>query len=113
MRKITSAIKAAFDRREPKLIGNTSTDGQSVWLHHNRILYRDNQDRIWFSLAGWPTSTTRERLKAGGVSINQVNGVQYYGPHSLNADNWYHISNGVVLVVADFDTITRCFEKTA
>ena len=62
MRKVTQLIKEAFERRESKKIGNTETDGKTVWLHGNAIVKRDADGLVRWSLAGWNTPTTRERV---------------------------------------------------
>ena len=61
MRKITKQIAEAFYAERELKINNTYTDGQAVWLHGNKIIER-RRDGIWFTLAGWNTNTTRERL---------------------------------------------------
>ena len=38
MRKVTEQIKQAFERGEAKTVGNTRTDGNTVWLHGNAIV---------------------------------------------------------------------------
>jgi hypothetical protein len=63
MRKITRQACEAFIARKRFSSGNTSTDGQSLYLHGNRIASRLNgSDTILISDAGWRTKTTRERL---------------------------------------------------
>lgn len=62
-RKITKEIATAWISRRPLKRGNTRTDGRSVWLHGNLIAWREAEPLTWcFTLAGWPTVTTRERL---------------------------------------------------
>lgn len=63
MRKITQDIANAWVAHKPRQIGNTMTDGESVWLHGNLIARRLENPLAWeFTLAGWNTVTTRERL---------------------------------------------------
>ena len=63
MRKITKDIANAWVARKPRQIGNTMTDGKSVYLHGNLIATRHDNPLRWdFTLAGWNTVTTRERL---------------------------------------------------
>jgi len=61
MHKVTEQIRAALLARRSMTIGNTRTDGESVWLHGNKIVERRG-DNLYWTLAGWPTSTTRERV---------------------------------------------------
>jgi hypothetical protein len=62
MRKVTREIVQAWANYQSKTIGNTSTDGQSIYLHGNRIAWRETASRFGTTLAGWNTVTTRERL---------------------------------------------------
>ena len=62
MRKVTKKIATAFTQGEPAASGNTTTDGNAVWLHGNRIAQREEDGSVWVTLAGWPTVTTRERV---------------------------------------------------
>lgn len=61
MRKVTEKIANAFHNQKKLRVSNTTTDGNAVWLHGNKIIER-RQDGIWFTLAGWNTNVTRERL---------------------------------------------------
>jgi hypothetical protein len=62
MRKVTQRIKEAFNKGTSLKVGNTRTDGQTVWLHGNAIVKRDPDGLVRWSLAGWNTPTTRERV---------------------------------------------------
>mgnify|MGYP001233397637 CR=1 FL=1 len=65
MRKVTEQIKLAFEQGTSKKVGNTETDGQTVWLHGNAIIKRDAFGVVEWSLAGWNTPTARDRARAG------------------------------------------------
>jgi hypothetical protein len=60
-RKITEAVAAAFAQGKKKKVGNTETDGNSFWLHNNKIAKIEG-GILLISFAGWATSTTRERI---------------------------------------------------
>ena len=62
MRKVTEQIKQAFDNGQKLKVRNTKTDGKTVWLHGNAIVKRDPDGLVRWSLAGWNTPTTRERV---------------------------------------------------
>ncbi len=70
MRKITRKTAEAFLEGRIKSMGNTYTDGMSYFLHGNRIAYKPSNllmgrisgEGIRFSMRGWATVTTRERL---------------------------------------------------
>lgn len=62
MRKETREIMTAFLHEIPARAARTSTDGRAVYLHGNKIAWRDAEGDVWATLAGWGTPTTRERL---------------------------------------------------
>jgi hypothetical protein len=102
MRKITSDIKTAFNNKTSKTIDNTETDGYSVWLHGNKIVKRVD-GCLWFTLAGWPTVTTRERIN--GIAF-QLSGGLYQRKNEqyatfengqtdvLQINQWYRVDDG-------------------
>ena len=74
MRKITKDIKRAFEQGRAQTIGNTHTDGNTVWLHGNAIVRRTESGSIEATLAGWNTPTTRERVNGiTGMRFHQMN----------------------------------------
>ena len=89
MRKVTQQIKQAFESRQPLKVGNTRTDGNTVWLHGNAIIKRDPQGFVRWSLAGWNTPTTRER----------VNGIVNAGVHQVDFEP---VLNGEVIDSSDW-----------
>lgn len=65
MRKETQKIARAFLNHEKATAARTMTDGESVFLHGNEIAfwnYGDLKPALCFTLAGWPSVTTRERI---------------------------------------------------
>ena len=93
-RKVTRTIREAFLARSRKTVGNTSTDGDSVYLHGNEIVHRDSiSGEIFLCTAGWNTPTTRERLKAfTDFPIYQKRGQLYIGEKAWNGD-WISATN--------------------
>lgn len=66
MRKVTETIVDAFLGRTPANAGNSSTDGDTLFLHGNRIAWHGEQNGaagVFLTLAGWDTVTTKERLR--------------------------------------------------
>jgi hypothetical protein len=61
MRKITQKAYSAFMLNKNFKSGNTEVINNSILLHGNKILWRD-ENRIFWSLCGWNTVVTRERL---------------------------------------------------
>tara|TARA_A200000159_G_C6997939_1_gene204438 strand:- start:89 stop:403 length:315 start_codon:yes stop_codon:yes gene_type:complete len=90
MRKVTQDIKEAFEQRKAKTIGNTSTDGESVWLHGNKIVTRDKSGMVIATLAGWNTPTTRERVNGiTGMNFHQVNFEARLNGHEIDPFAWF------------------------
>ena len=81
MRKVTQEIATAFKNYKKCTISNTMTDGQAVYLHGNKIVWRDPESfgGVMVSMCGWPTPTTRERINGillelgADVGISQRN----------------------------------------
>ena len=82
MRQETQKIMSAFLKGEKASAQRTHTDGYSVWLHGNLIAER-GKSKLWFTLAGWPTVTTRDRinglleLRGSDSRVFQKNGIQF------------------------------------
>jgi hypothetical protein len=62
MRVVTSKVTGAWRQGKRLTVGNTRTDGRNIWLHGNCIARTTDSGSIEISTAGWPTSTTRDRL---------------------------------------------------
>lgn len=78
MRKVTKEIVAAFMNHETRRIGNSRTDGTTLYLHDNAIAKFDDRGQLWITNAGWQSVTTKERLNGlPGVSIYQKNYTWY------------------------------------
>jgi hypothetical protein len=91
MRKITEQIKQAFYAGKPKTVGNTKTDGNAVYLHGNKIVER-RSDGIYVSLAGWNTSTTRERINGiTGAGFHQVKFEARLNDKAVSETAWHKI----------------------
>lgn len=84
MRKESLVIARAFLAERAARQPRTTTDGQAVYLHGNRIAWRDALGDVHMTLCGWPTVTTRDRLNAicdllvQQRSFYQKNGVQFF-----------------------------------
>ena len=74
MRKVTEQIGNALANSQEKRVGNTVTDGNTVWLHGNEIVRRNSSGKFSVTMAGWPTPTTRERING----IMQVLGIDFH-----------------------------------
>lgn len=61
MRKETQAVMSAFIRGEACTRARTTIDGDNVYLHGHRIAWREG-GKVFGTLAGWGSATTRERL---------------------------------------------------
>lgn len=74
MRKITTQIASAFFVKQTMKNGNTQTHSDTVFLHNNpifrRVTNKQGKESYVFSLAGWNTVTTRERINGVGGFVN-------------------------------------------
>ena len=96
MRKETQKIARAFLDRDRAMATRTRTDGESVFLnetgkyysyeHENKIAFWNHggeKTALCFTLAGWPSVTTRERingileLSGSNWRVKQRNGDQF------------------------------------
>ena len=90
MRKVTEQIKQAFEQGKSKKVGNTETDGQTVWLHGNAIVKRDLDGLVRWSLAGWNTPTTRERVNGiANAGVHQVNFEPVLNGQVIDSFDWH------------------------
>lgn len=90
MRKVTQKIKAAFEAGKSLTVGNTKTDGQTVWLHGNAIVKRDASGLVLASLAGWNTVTTRERVNGiAGFNFHHVKGKACLDGQPIDKQAWF------------------------
>lgn len=55
-------VMLAFLKNKKCKRKRTETDGETVWLHGNKIAWRLVDGSICMTLAGWNTVTTRDRL---------------------------------------------------
>jgi hypothetical protein len=83
MRQITQQIVNAFQNSRSLTIGNSRTNGESLWLFGNKIA-EIRRDGLWITNAGWNSTTTRERLNG----LSGVNIVQRRGTWFLNGSEW-------------------------
>ena len=100
MRKETQKIMSAFLKGEKASAQRTNTDGYSVWLHGNLIAER-GKSKLWFTLADWPTVTTRDRinglleLSGSDYRVFQKNGTQFLtngtDVRELGEDEWVSV----------------------
>lgn len=92
MRKITREIVAAFMNRETKRIGNSYTNGTTLYLHSNAIAEWRQDGSLWITNAGWKSNTTKERLNGlPGVSIHQKDWTWYLNDEPWNG-HWVKIN---------------------
>lgn len=83
MRKITQLAEAAFMCDKPLKTSNTAVyveESETIlFLFGNKIATKQRKNNsITFSMCGWGSPTTRERLEAAQVRIAQRKGRQFY-----------------------------------
>ena len=99
MRQETKDIMKAFLNRKSCRRQRTITDGSAVYLHGNRIAWREPNGDISMTLAGWGTPTTRERLNGLCMLLidkrpfNQRKHEQFYHDDPIDTDQVITIHN--------------------
>lgn len=94
MRQVTREIVQSFLSGRPRTIGNSNTDGRTLFLHGNAIARKETDGGLSICSGGWQSRTTKERLNGlPGVSISQkdwtwyLNGKEWDG-HWTNLNTW-------------------------
>lgn len=106
MRKVTKDTVAAFLAGTGRTVGNTTTDGNVLLLHGNRIAEKMPDGSIYATLAGWGSPTTRERLNGLcellglGRPFHQHRHCQMYGSRHIG------VNETVVLVRPEGKPVT-------
>ena len=95
MRKIEEAMCEAVKTRTNWESGNTKVSCGNfvkVYLHDN-LIYRESVKEGFkeFTLAGWDTNTTRNRLRALDVDVCHVGGVPVYKGEQISDERWYNV----------------------
>jgi len=83
----------AFENGRKAQGGNYFSDGLSLYLFGNKIAEHREGD-IYFSLAGWNTTTTKQALNhLNNVSIHSSKGVIKNFDSIINKNDWYKVSD--------------------
>ena len=105
MRKIEQCLAHAWNNGIAAHISNSAVlvDERGVYLtlFGNVIAYRNNNQEVFFTLAGWSTTTTRSRLSnVLGLRIYQRKHAPFYESQEIEAGKWYPVipngTNGFV-----------------
>ena len=90
MRKVTQQIKNAFEQGKSLKVGNTETDGKTIWLFGHAIVKRDPDGLVRWSLAGHNTMTTRERVNGiVNAGVHQVAFEPVLNGQVINSSDWF------------------------
>ena len=91
MKKVTAQIKSAFENHTSKTVGASSTNGETVFLHGNAIVKRTG-GKVYASLAGWNTPTTRERINGiTGAGLHQKNYEAMRNGELIDVFAWFEV----------------------
>lgn len=94
MRNIDENIHSAFYGNQPYAEGNTTLtfiDGKKMVLLHGNCIYKENNGIAQFTLAGWDTNVTRNRLRALGIDLERKGGKTLYKGAEIESDRWYRV----------------------
>jgi hypothetical protein len=96
MRKVTQQIKKAFEQGKSLKVGNTETDGQTIWLFGHAIIKRDPDGLVRWSLAGHNTMTTRERVNGiVNAGVHQVKFEPVLNGQVIDSSDWFAVPNSL------------------
>lgn len=99
MRQETRTVVRAFLARKPRKMKRTETDGNILRLHDNPIAWWVTPGVIGFTMAGWPTVTTRERLNGllrelgTRHHFSQCDFEQYLNGDHIESGDIFHIDS--------------------
>lgn len=88
MRKIEKVLAPKFFNGESATISNTTIRNKEMYLFGNKIAWVEG-NKLFFTLCGWNTVTTRSRLNALGVQVSQINGVPVWNGQEIDANGVY------------------------
>lgn len=97
MTGITDYIAAAFNEGRAARRSNTRTDGNAIYLFGHRIVERRANGSVWVTLAGWNTTTTRERLqpfaefRTVGADKRRQGGQAFCNGKPVDSDSWIKV----------------------
>ena len=93
MRKVTEQIRIAWRAGKSKSVGNTTTDGSSVWLHGNKIIKVEDGE-VFATFAGWHTRTTQDRLN--GITDGHFHTHKFqpfFNDQRIHDDEWVFVGS--------------------
>lgn len=100
MRKVTMQACYAFENGINTNVSNTSVLDNAMYLWGNKIAWKDEEGRLFVSMCGYNTNTTRERLNGlSGVSVCCRNFTPYINGVEVSSYGKYLIDNGEVIRV--------------
>ena len=91
MRKITKNTARAWNLGINFKESNTEIVDSTLYLFGNKIAWLDEEGKLFFTLAGWNSNTTRERLQAVGVSVSQKNFKPIWNGQEIDAWGVYEV----------------------
>ena len=90
MRQVTRIMSDAFWNGERKSMSNTTVQNKEMYLFGNRIAWVYD-GKLYFTMCGWNTPTTRERLNGLGVRVSQKNYKPYWNGKEISDHEVYEM----------------------
>lgn len=94
MRQVERELSAAVQSHKCWCGGNTTVivDNNVLQVYlHGHLIYKEKEGRKAFTLAGYDTDVTRNRLRAIGVQIERKNNTTYFKGVEVDKKQWYNI----------------------
>jgi len=114
MRKVSKEIAKAFIENRKRSMGNSWTEIGAIYLHDNKIAwwedshpdhYKNKHIHLCFSMCGWGTPTTRERLNSLFSLLFESDDVYI---QQKNYAQWLTINNRQIEIDEDAIYVLRC-----
>lgn len=87
-RNIDEIMSEYFYSGKTKTLSNTRVENKVMYLFGNRIAWIDG-NKLYFTLCGYNTLTTRSRLNGLGLNIKQKKGKLYFNDNEINKNDVY------------------------
>ena len=91
-RNVVTAVRNCLNYKSGntrvEVVNNEGVKNVFVYLF-GKLIYKIVNGDEFFTLAGWNTQTTRNRLHALGVDVNQKNFAPIYNGVEIDTNAWY------------------------
>lgn len=91
MRNIDEIMAQRFYAGDTSTLSNTKVQNKEMYLFGNRIAWIQD-GKLYFTLCGWNTLTTRSRLQGLGIDVKQKNGKLLFNGEEISDHEVYEMT---------------------